>query len=194
MRVVFALLCALCLNAFWLGGILEANTNQEKLHSESINAPELLGRKSDSSLQEFAFETGKSPLDSMNMLQYLGVILLLVGLLMFLWIIKTRLNNPQVKLNKASALGALFDKKNPQSAVQVESIVALGLNSKLVVFEAYDKRYLVIISPNGAKLVDSYSLGAESAMKAQSNARKESQQNQEAFKELLEQELPSETK
>lgn len=48
-------------------------------------------------------------------------------------------------------------------------------------FEAYQKRYLVILGNSYAKLVDSYSIESESA-------------TQESFKELLEQELPSEAK
>ena len=78
-------------------------------------------------------------------------------------------------------MGALFDAKNSTSAVQVQSITTLGLNSKLIVFEAYQKRYLVILGNSYAKLVDSYSIESESA-------------TQESFKELLEQELPSEAK
>lgn len=78
----------------------------------------------------------------------------------------------------------MFDNKDSPNAVQVQSITTLGLNSKLIVFEAYHKRYLVIVSPNGTKLIDSYHLEAE----LQRN------QAQELFKELLEQELPSETK
>lgn len=94
---------------------------------------------------------------------------------------KNRLNSPQIKATKPNVLGALFDAKNSTSAVQVQSITTLGLNSKLIVFEAYQKRYLVILGNSYAKLVDSYSIESESA-------------TQESFKELLEQELPSEAK
>ncbi|WP_290882671.1 hypothetical protein [Helicobacter sp.] len=176
MKVVFALLCGLYL---W-GGILAADEAYKNTHTAE---PLLQGMKPDSH-SEFAFEMGKSPLENINLLQYFGVILILVGLLLFLWYVKTRLNTPQVKCAQSSVLGALFDKKNLSSAVQVQSITTLGFHSKLVVFEAYGKRYLVIVSPNGAQLVDSYSLEIE----LQQN------QAQESFKELLEQELPSETK
>ncbi len=177
MKVVFALLCALCLG----GGILAADETYKNTHTAESS---LQGMKPDSKHSEFAFEMGKSPLENINLLQYFGVILILVGLLLFLWYIKTRLNAPQVKLSQSSVLGALFDKKNPSSAVQVQSVTTLGFHSKLVVFDAYEKRYLVIVYSNGAKLVDSYSLEAES----------QQSQAQESFKELLEQELPSETK
>lgn len=176
MKVVLALLCGLCL---W-GGILAADEAYKNTHTTE---PLLQGMKPDSN-PEFAFEMGKSPLENINLLQYFGVILILVGLLLFLWYIKTRLNAPQVKCAQSNVLGALFDKKNLASAVQVQSITTLGFHSKLVVFEAYGKRYLVIVSSNGAQLVDSYSLEIES----------QQNQAQESFKELLEQELPSETK
>lgn len=181
MKVVFALLCGLCL---W-GGILVADETHKNISAGSahIGEPLLQGMKPDSN-SEFAFEMGKSPLENINLLQYFGVILILVGLLLFLWYVKTRLNAPQVKLSQSSVLGALFDKKNLSSAVQVQSVTTLGFHSKLVVFEAYGKRYLVIVYSNGAKLVDSYHLEAES----------QQSQAQESFKELLEQELPSETK
>ena len=55
----------------------------------------------------------------------------------------------------------------------VESITTLGINSKLIVFEAYEKRYLVILSPNNTTLVDSYNITS-----FKSNT-------QESFKELL---------
>lgn len=177
MKVVFALLCGLCL---W-GGILAANEAYQNTHTAE---PLLQGMKPDSKQSEFAFEMGKSPLENINLLQYFGVILILVGLLLFLWYVKTRLNAPQVKLSQSNVLGVLFDKKNLSSAVQVQSVATLGFHSKLVVFEAYGKRYLVIVYSNGAQLVDSYSLEVES----------QCNQAQESFKELLEQELPSETK
>lgn len=151
------------------------------MREENANTESLLqGMSSDSKISEFTFEMGKSPLESINMLQYFGVILILVGLLIFLWYVKNRLNSPQIKTTKANVLGALFD-KNSTSAVQIQSITTLGLNSKLIVFEAHQKRYLVILGNNYAKLVDSYSIESESAA-------------QESFKELLEQELPSEAK
>lgn len=173
MRAVLALLCGIC----FLGVILNASQMRE----ENANTESLLqGMSSNSKISEFAFEMGKSPLESINMLQYFGVILILVGLLIFLWYVKNRLNSPQIKTTKANVLGALFD-KNSTSAVQIQSITTLGLNSKLIVFEAHQKRYLVILGNSYAKLVDSYSIESESAV-------------QESFKELLEQELPSEAK
>lgn len=190
MRVVCALLC---FGMLFLVGILEASTSQENSHLKDTKLSESLGRNLDSSTQEFAFEMGKSPLEGINMLQYFGVILILVGLLVFLWYVKTRLNNPQIRLSKISTFGLLSDKKNLPSAVQIESIMALGFNSKLIVFEAYHKRYLVIVNPNGTKVVDSYSLDMKSNF-TESNPKLESQQSQELFKELLEQELPSEAK
>lgn len=173
MRAVLALVCGILL--------FGATLNASQMREENANTESLLqGMSSDSKISEFAFEMGKSPLESINMLQYFGVILILVGLLIFLWYVKNRLNSPQIKTTKANVLGALFD-KNSTSAVQIQSITTLGLNSKLIVFEAHQKRYLVILGNSYAKLVDSYSIESESAV-------------QESFKELLEQELPSEAK
>lgn len=76
MRAVLALLCGIC----FFGVILNASQMRE----ESANAESSLqGMSSDSKISEFAFEMGKSPLESINMLQYFGVILILVGLLIF---------------------------------------------------------------------------------------------------------------
>lgn len=173
MRAVLALVCGILL--------FGATLNASQMREENANTESLLqGMSSDSKISEFTFEMGKSPLESINMLQYFGVILILVGLLIFLWYVKNRLNSPQIKTTKANVLGALFD-KNSTSAVQIQSITTLGLNSKLIVFEAHQKRYLVILGNSYAKLVDSYSIESESAV-------------QESFKELLEQELPSEAK
>lgn len=173
MRAVLALVCGILL--------FGATLNASQMREENANTESLLqGMSSDSKISEFAFEMGKSPLESINMLQYFGVILILVGLLIFLWYVKNRLNSPQIKTTKANVLGTLFD-KNSTSAVQIQSITTLGLNSKLIVFEAHQKRYLVILGNSYAKLVDSYSIESESAV-------------QESFKELLEQELPSEAK
>lgn len=169
-------LCFLC-------GILSANNQiQGGASAGNVNATKdfLQGMKSDSESLQFSFETGKSPLESVSMLQYSGVILILIGLLLFLWYVKNRLNAPQIKMRKTNVFGALFDKENLPNVVQVESITTLGINSKLIVFEAYEKRYLVILSPNNTTLVDSYKITS-----LQSNT-------QESFKELLETELPSE--
>ncbi|WP_297810724.1 hypothetical protein [uncultured Helicobacter sp.] len=174
MKVVLALLCGLC----FFCTILSANST---ISENNTTKPLLQGMKPDSESLKFPFETGKSPLESVNMLQYFGVILILVGLLLFLWYVKNRLNAPQIKSSKANVLGALFDKGDLQSVVQVQSVTTLGFNSKLVIFEAYNRRYLVVLSPNDATLLDSYNVEL-----LESGAQE--------FKELLEQEIPSEAK
>ncbi len=96
------------------------------MREESANAESSLqGMSSDSKISEFAFEMGKSPLESINMLQYFGVILILVGLLIFLWYVKNRLNSPQIKATKPNVLGALFDAKN-STKVRENYFASLG--------------------------------------------------------------------
>ncbi|OCR09791.1 hypothetical protein BA184_05790, partial [Helicobacter pullorum] len=89
----------------------------------------------------------KSPLESINFYQYSGVILVLIGLLILLWYIKKRLYYKEQKLS----LVDFFKKKEANS-------FSLSMNAKLVVFEIYQKRYIVILSQNGATLVDKYSI------------------------------------
>ena len=51
---------------------------------------------------------------------------------------------------------ALF-KKNPKDfPITILSSTPLSLNAKLIVFELYKMRYIVILNQNGATLVDKY--------------------------------------
>ncbi len=117
----------------------------------------------------FPFETGKSPLENISFLQYFGVILILVGLLVLLWIIKNRLNHPHLR-KPSNPLSKFFTKETGTECVQIESITTLGINNRLIIFEAYQKRYFVIINQNQIALIDSYPL-----------------KDGECFKDLLEQ-------
>ncbi|MCH5323298.1 MAG: hypothetical protein J1E31_06985 [Helicobacter sp.] len=114
-----------------------------------LNATET--QKQDNNLT-FAFEMGKSPLESMNFFQYSGIILILLGLLMILWIVNYRLNrtaNPLAFLSN-------FKKQEGIHAIKLISQINLNLNTKLIIFEAYEYRYLVIVSPNHIKVIDKY--------------------------------------
>ena len=51
-----------------------------------------------------------------------------------------------------------FFKKKEANSIQIVSSFSLSMNAKLVVFEIYQKRYIVILSQNGATLVDKYSI------------------------------------
>lgn len=103
--------------------------------------------------QTFPFEMAKSPLESVNFYQYSGVILVLIGLLILLWYIKKRLYYKEQKLSLVD-----FFKKKEANSIQIVSSFSLSMNAKLVVFEIYQKRYIVILSQNGATLVDKYSI------------------------------------
>ena len=103
--------------------------------------------------QTFPFEMAKSPLESINFYQYSGVILVLIGLLILLWYIKKRLYYKEQKLSLVD-----FFKKKEANSIQIVSSFSLSMNAKLVVFEIYQKRYIVILSQNGATLVDKYSI------------------------------------
>ena len=103
--------------------------------------------------QTFPFEMAKSPLESINFYQYSGVILVLIGLLILLWYIKKRLYYKEQKLSLVD-----FFKKKEANSIQIVSSFSLSMNAKLVVFEIYQKRYIVILSRNGATLVDKYSI------------------------------------
>ena len=103
--------------------------------------------------QTFPFEMAKSPLESINFYQYSGVILVLIGLLILLWYVKKRL---YYKVQKLSLVD--FFKKKEANSIQIVSSFSLSMNTKLVVFEIYQKRYIVILSQNGATLVDKYSI------------------------------------
>lgn len=105
----------------------------------------------------FPFETGKSPLDEISGLQYFGVILVLIGLLAVLWTVKNRLNAPRMKV-RTSPLKFFNKEKESGGKVEVQSITTLSAQSKLVVFEAYNRRYLVILNPNDTTLIDSYDI------------------------------------
>ncbi|WP_191337545.1 hypothetical protein [Helicobacter pullorum] len=103
--------------------------------------------------QTFPFEMAKSPLESINFYQYSGVILVLIGLLILLWYVKKRLYYKEQKLSLVD-----FFKKKEANSIQIVSSFSLSMNAKLVVFEIYQKRYIVILSQNGATLVDKYSI------------------------------------
>ncbi|MCI5969399.1 hypothetical protein [Helicobacter sp.] len=104
----------------------------------------------------FPFETGKSPLDNISGFQYFGVILVLLGLLAFLWSVKNRLNSPKMKAHQSPLRFFSKETKEGDGRVEVQSVTTLGAQSKLVIFEAYNKRYLVVLNPNGTMLIDSY--------------------------------------
>lgn len=101
--------------------------------------------------QTFPFGMAKSPLESINFYQYSGVILVLIGLLILLWYVKKRLYYKEQKLSLVD-----FFKKKEANSIQIVSSFSLSMNAKLVVFEIYQKRYIVILSQNGATLVDKY--------------------------------------
>lgn len=119
--------------------------------------------------QNFAFQMGQSPLDGINFWQYLGVIFILFGLLVFLWFIKNRLSSPQTqRLNPLSkSLQKLLQKNGEctEGCVKIQSIETLNLQNKLIVFECYHKRYLIVINQNGASLIDAYSIPPTSDFK-----------------------------
>ncbi|MBX7490662.1 hypothetical protein [Helicobacter turcicus] len=106
----------------------------------------------------FPFETGRSPLEGISGFQYFGVILILLGLLAFLWYVKNRLNVPKLKVRTGSFRFFNKDANESEGQIDVQSVTALSVQSKLVVFEAYNKRYLVILNPNDTTLIDSYEI------------------------------------
>ena len=138
------------------------NFQDFKIKDSTLVAP----LQSQDSTQTFPFETGKSPLDSVNGFQYFGVILVLVGLLAFLWYLKNRINAPRVSKNP---LQKFFDKGDNAESVHIRSVTTLTAQNKLIVFEAYGKRYLVTINQGQTTLLDSYLIDSK------------------AFKDLLEQ-------
>lgn len=146
---VFLLLCF----GFFLcvGSTQDSTLNfQDSITKDSTFAASL---QSQDSNQTFPFKTGKSPLDGVNGFQYFGVILVLVGLLAFLWYVKNRINTPQVTKNP---LQKFFDKGKNAESVQICSVTTFSAQSKLIIFEAYGKRYLVAINQGQTTLLDSY--------------------------------------
>ncbi|MDE5603173.1 MAG: hypothetical protein K2I71_04555 [Helicobacter sp.] len=101
----------------------------------------------------FPFEMGKSPLESVDLLQYIAIILILVGLLIFLWYIKNHITS-----YKNYSLLEIFKNKENTNDINVVSTLTLGFQTKLIVFEAYGIRYLVLLSPNGVSIVDKYNI------------------------------------
>lgn len=99
----------------------------------------------------FPFEMAKSPLESIDLFQYIGVILILVGLLIFLWYVKNRIAS-----HKNHSLLQIFKNREKVNDVNVVSTMALGIQTKLIVFEAYGIRYLILLSSNGVSIVDKY--------------------------------------
>ena len=81
------------------------------------------------------------------------MILVLIVLLILLWYIKKRLYYKEQKLSLVD-----FFKKKEANSIQIVFSFSLSMNAKLVVFEIYQKRYIVILSQNGATLVDKYSI------------------------------------
>lgn len=127
---------------FWILFCLSINLAQDKVESTKIL---------EESNKTFPFEMAKSPLESINVFQYSGVILILVGLLVLLWYVRKRVyykdNNNFLD----------FFKKNPKDfPITILSSTPLSLNAKLIVFELYKMRYIVILNQNGATLVDKY--------------------------------------
>lgn len=98
----------------------------------------------------FPFEMAKSPLESINMFQYAGVIFVLVGLLLLLLFVKRKINNQ-------SSIG-LFKSKFKEGDVKVISNTQFGLGNRLLVFEVYGIRYLVTFSQNNMLLIDKYAI------------------------------------
>ncbi|TLD84543.1 hypothetical protein LS70_003070 [Helicobacter sp. MIT 11-5569] len=148
-----------------------AFANNATLLQDSLLLPPL-----EESQKMFPFETGKSPLEGINGVQYFGVILVLLGLLVFLWFVKNRLNTPRLK-DGANPL-RFFNKETlekSEDSVEVQSVTTLNVQSKLIVFEAYNKRYLVILNSNDTTLIDSYEIKS-------------------AFKDMLEQDNPNNAK
>lgn len=99
----------------------------------------------------FPFEMAKSPLESIDLFQYIGVILILVGLLIFLWYVKNR-----IATHKSYSLLGMFKNKENIKDINVIATTSLGFQTKLIVFEAYGIRYLVLLSPNGINVLDKY--------------------------------------
>ncbi len=104
--------------------------------------------------QVFPFEMAKSPLEGINLLQYSGVILILVGLLVLLWYVRKRVYCKE----PSNVLLDFFRKKEEDCMVKILSITSLSPNNKLVIFEVYKMRYIVVLSQNGVILVDKYPL------------------------------------
>ncbi|TLE17281.1 hypothetical protein LS72_000610 [Helicobacter apodemus] len=109
--------------------------------------------KSQDGKDSFPFEMAKPPLASIDLFQYVGVILILVGLLIFLWYVKNR-----VSTHKSYSLLEFFKNKENINDINVTSTMSLGFQTKLIIFEAYGIRYLVLLSPNGVSMVDKYNI------------------------------------
>ncbi|WP_104721884.1 hypothetical protein [Helicobacter mesocricetorum] len=126
--------------------ILLLNGLAQESSSTSLN-------KFQSSNDGFPFEMAKSPLESIDLFQYIGVILILVGLLIFLWYAKNRITS-----HKNHSLLELFKNKENLNDISIVATMTLGIQTKLVIFEAYGIRYLVLLSPNGISIVDKYNI------------------------------------
>ncbi len=109
--------------------------------------------KSQDGKDSFPFEMAKPPLASIDLFQYVGVILILVGLLIFLWYVKNR-----VSTHKSYSLLEFFKNKENINDINVTSTMSLGFQTKLIIFEAYGIRYLVLLSPNGVSMADKYNI------------------------------------
>ncbi|EES89097.1 hypothetical protein [Helicobacter canadensis] len=130
---------------FWILFCVAISIAQDKIESTKIL---------EESSKAFPFEMAKSPLESINLFQYSGVILILVGLLVLLWYVRKRVYYKDSNNNFLD-----FFKKNPKDfPITILSNTPLSLNTKLVVFELYKMRYIVILNQNGATLVDKYPL------------------------------------
>ena len=122
-------------------------------NTDSKNAQNAL-EQSKEVATNFPFTMAKSPLENISIFQYSGVLLILFGLVLVLFFIKKYLNktNGSVKLNE------IFKKKEAFDEVKILSQTNLNLTTKLIIFEAYEHRYLVIIGQNGIEVVDKYPL------------------------------------
>ena len=84
---------------------------------------------------EIPFGMAKSPLDSIGMFQYLGVILILLSLLIILWYVKNFLNKKEnISFN-------IFKHKTSDSPMRMIANYTLSVQTKLIIFEAYKMRY-----------------------------------------------------
>ncbi|WDL75160.1 hypothetical protein IP360_01725 [Helicobacter winghamensis] len=158
MKAIVLFVLFFCIFAF---GADNATSSKEIL--------DLLQEQKLESSNEFPFQMGQSPLEGISGFQYFGVILILLGLLAFLWVVKNRLNSPKAKIRTNPLKFFSKEVKEGENQIEIKSVTTLGVQSKLVVFEAYNKRYLVILNPNDTTLIDSYEIKS-------------------AFKDMLEQE------
>ncbi|PZT48290.1 hypothetical protein B6S12_04330 [Helicobacter valdiviensis] len=91
----------------------------------------------------FPFAMAQSPLESVNKIQYLGVIFVLASLLVFLWYFKKRSQKVGFVLKKGANIKILYEAN-------------LNLNTKIVVVKIQKTCYVLAISSNNVVLLDKY--------------------------------------